>query len=550
MAEQPNLVAGDAEGNPLEDQDHLVNGRVPGKGSGLFTENAEGAVTPVDGKPFSTGEIGNGGSPVNFTDPLSVGKVNRTIYASHYGTDGAAIASALAETDGTQWDRIVVDPISSAPYTVGVAAPLEIPSKTVVEIREDVKLADSTPENIFQNANFEDDATDDSDIVIAGKGGTLNGNKANQSTNSKTSHASGFYQCCVSFLGANKTRIQNLHTVDPYMHGVSLGGCSDVAVIGGDYQNSRLSGVHAHFRESDSTINSDVSIQSPRVIGGTEGNAVSAGVYVSGFGDVTVSDPHIRGCTNHGIMVFNGDAALGGIDGSVTGGSITDVGGHGVRVRTTNDTTGTGTHHIRLSNILFSGIGSDGVRLSTANDPINNVAIDGNTFRSITGSYIGLNESASISYTADNNDPEPSSGQGVSARLSGDTSISSGTATQIPYDGVSRDDRNELDTTTGDFVVEYPGRYRVTATVALDSIGDGNKTNMYILKNGSIRHVTNQYGSVSSQVAELEATAIVECTAGDVITAEAFQDTGGSQTMKGAQDYRTRLFVDQVAIEK
>ncbi|WP_226043420.1 hypothetical protein [Natrinema sp. DC36] len=66
MTENPNLVAGDAEGNPLEDQDHLVNGRVPGKGSGLFTENAEGAVTPANGQPLSVEHLQNN---ISFLDP-------------------------------------------------------------------------------------------------------------------------------------------------------------------------------------------------------------------------------------------------------------------------------------------------------------------------------------------------------------------------------------------------------------------------------------------------------------------------------------------------
>jgi len=56
MTERPNLVAGDAEGTPLEDTDHLVNGRVPGKGSGYFTETADGAVTPTEERPISVEE--------------------------------------------------------------------------------------------------------------------------------------------------------------------------------------------------------------------------------------------------------------------------------------------------------------------------------------------------------------------------------------------------------------------------------------------------------------------------------------------------------------
>lgn len=53
MTERPNLVAGDEDGTPLEDQDHLVNGRVPGKGSGLWTEDGDGAVTPASDQPLS-----------------------------------------------------------------------------------------------------------------------------------------------------------------------------------------------------------------------------------------------------------------------------------------------------------------------------------------------------------------------------------------------------------------------------------------------------------------------------------------------------------------
>jgi len=51
MTERPNLVAGDAEGNPLEDTDHLVNGRVPGQGSGFWTDNESGELEPANGEP-------------------------------------------------------------------------------------------------------------------------------------------------------------------------------------------------------------------------------------------------------------------------------------------------------------------------------------------------------------------------------------------------------------------------------------------------------------------------------------------------------------------
>lgn len=89
MSQNPDLVAGDSDGTPKAGVDHLVNGRVPGQGSGLFEESAEGVVAPINDKPVRVPEL-----PVSY----QLSTDGQTVMAVSHIPAGADIEGADVDT--------------------------------------------------------------------------------------------------------------------------------------------------------------------------------------------------------------------------------------------------------------------------------------------------------------------------------------------------------------------------------------------------------------------------------------------------------------------
>ncbi|MEF8814783.1 MAG: hypothetical protein V5A55_13335 [Halovenus sp.] len=188
---------------------------------------------------------------IDITD-AEIQNLSETYYTSTFGDDGQAIHDAMAETDGDSWARIVIDPIESAPYMVE-NPPVEVPSKTVVDVREHVKLGAEVLENMFQNENFADDAVDDEEIHFVGNGGKLDGNRENQlGRNADVGpRASGFHRNPITIAGVDGCSVRNLTIVESIFHGVATPAVNGFLCTGCDLRNHNQRGVLVHWRTTD-----------------------------------------------------------------------------------------------------------------------------------------------------------------------------------------------------------------------------------------------------------------------------------------------------------
>jgi hypothetical protein len=125
----------------------------------------------------------------------------------------------------------------------------------------------------------------------------------------------------------------------------------------------------------------------------------------------------------------------------------------------------------------------------------------------------------------------------VSAELSANQSIPSGTPTQIAFDETNTsstfDERDEFDTTANKFVADEAGRYdvRLSVVVSVDTAGD--EITGDILVNGAklARKSKDAQGSSADGVT---LGRLVELSAGDEITAEVTQGSGNQQQVLAA----------------
>jgi len=305
-------------------------------------------------------------------------QISNEFYCSSFGSDGQAIQDAINAKPSGQWAKIIVDGIDNPPYLV--SSPISIPSKTVIEIQEDVKLADGADDNIFENENFEDDATDDNDIHIIGKGGIIDGNKANQSQPSKP-HGDGFYVCGVSILGASRVSVRDIQIKDTFNHGVNLSAVDHGTVKGCVAEDLDNALGHSHFRMTDDTKNTFIEF--------TDNIAISCGYpfYVEGTEYSIVS--------NNLVNDYTGSCAIGVSDGEGLGTKVVEISGNVIYY--TGDTNGiidvhtfstargtNGTEDVCVEgNILYNtGTKVHGIYLnSTDSTNVEKVSISGNVLR-------------------------------------------------------------------------------------------------------------------------------------------------------------------------
>ena len=125
---------------------------------------------------------------------------------------------------------------------------------------------------------------------------------------------------------------------------------------------------------------------------------------------------------------------------------------------------------------------------------------------------------------------------------SGDTTISSGSVTQLAFNtakeavtGLSWDSGNNR------FVIAKPGVYLVVFSVKWENTGTSARRMVQIAKNGTSYALNEVAGATfSSSLPSQEVTAMIPCDVGDTIQANVFQNSGGNVKVVGGDD--TRLF--------
>jgi hypothetical protein len=251
-------------------------------------------------------DLDAGGNSLTNVGAVETERIGNAEYrASAFGSDGVAIQTALNKTAGATWSHVIVDEIDSPPYLVS-NAPLTVPSKTVVEIRESVVLADNQDENIFQNVNYENDATDDQNIVFLGRGGRLDGNKANNGTKGGEPFSPGGYTNALAFAGVNTLRVDGIVAKDTHWHGVNTFACTDVLISNNEFTSPGGGGIHDHFRPTDEAVSSNFRTHQNTVIDGTTSGA-GAAIRVAGFDRHSLNNDTVIDPNEVGITIYNGD---------------------------------------------------------------------------------------------------------------------------------------------------------------------------------------------------------------------------------------------------
>lgn len=230
------------------------------------------------------------------------------IFASDYGSDGAAIQSAINESGAAEWLTVIIDPLDRGVYTVTPdQAPITLPSRTTLVVREGVRLADGAGQvNVFQNRHLTDDTSDDVHIHVRGEGGYIDGNKAGQtlaSGDKGTGLGVGAFQNCISLIGVQHCSVENVTLRQPQMHGISFMGAEGVTVRGCTFEGDHFAGVHSHYRMTDGRLNKWIRIRDNDVFGGGHNAGQSAGIYAVGTIDLIVSGNTIDTRDNGGILV-------------------------------------------------------------------------------------------------------------------------------------------------------------------------------------------------------------------------------------------------------
>lgn len=307
-----------------------------------------------------------------------------TEYSSDYGTDGSAIQDAINALS-TGWGRVVIDSIDQSPYIVDGSAPIRIPSKTVLVIREDIQLADNVSENVFENENFEDDGTDDESIFVKFDGGGIDGNRQNNTYDaSGRTHADGFYQNGICFLGVQGTAISNANIADSTVNALKFGGCENVRVLGGELHNSGGSAIQAHYRETDIKLNTNITFHGLTIR--NAGVDIGGGaIRHSGTRNANVTQCTVIDSNNMAVNITNGDDGVDSVDCSISeltvDGAGTDETGYesaGVVVDTSpsgNSTGGEGVKNVRIVNSTISTDENHAIAIKSRENTISNVTV-------------------------------------------------------------------------------------------------------------------------------------------------------------------------------
>lgn len=366
----------------------------------------------------AAGQVGTENNPVDVEGAtVNTERLGNThVFASAYGSDGAAIQSALNE-HGSNPSTVHIDVAVSALS----AAPLEIPSNTTVVVEEDITLADSTPENILQTKDaFTQTATNgtlQSNVQLLGGGGVLDGNKTNQS-----SEGDGFAQNCVH-LFADNVRVENLTCVDAKYHNISAAGeSSNLRVSNNMLKRGGISNVQIHYKSSGSNTDfgdlvTDCTLRGNTSIGGGDFGLKFAGVADSKILDNTVIDSN-----GAAIRAKDGDQPAQAPDSvKIRGNTIENPAGPGVEVYTeATNSVGAITGFSVVDNDIY-GVGGYGIIYEDLSGAIIDGSINDNLIKTAGNNAMNIKLSG---YSINSNVIEDSAGRGINQASGTDNIIS------------------------------------------------------------------------------------------------------------------------------
>lgn len=326
------------------------------------------------------------------------------VFASGY--DAAAGAACQAALDEYGDDPSVVHLDVDVP-SLDAAAPLEVPDNTVVYLEGDITLADDTATNIIQTkdaftqASGTSGSTLRSNAHLIGAGGTVDGNKANQ-----TAGTDGFDQACVHIY-ADESSVRGVRTRNAALHGISIvGGTQDVRVVGNDCRNNGSSQIQAHFRttggdDGDGAVVLDLIVDENTCVGGDNTGSIRlAGCERAKVRGNTVRD-HTTSADNHGIRIYQGDYPDHAVrDIVVSDNIVQNVSGAGIQVDSSAQDGTLGSHqHIVVANNNVSDQGGVGLQLLERQNLVANIVVDGNDVSEGADDGIELNNALGCAIT-------------------------------------------------------------------------------------------------------------------------------------------------------
>lgn len=137
---------------------------------------------------------------------------------------------------------------------------------------------------------------------------------------------------------------------------------------------------------------------------------------------------------------------------------------------------------------------------------------------------------------------------GASAHLSANVDIPDDTATTVPFDVETADDRYEFDTSTHTFTASRAGHYRVDVAVGwAEGFSDGDYHQVWIEQNGSVVAATTENHSTSDVIVPSTGLSklVRGVSAGDTIEGVVKQVSGSTKSVVNSAS-RTYLDVVQV----
>lgn len=126
-------------------------------------------------------------------------------------------------------------------------------------------------------------------------------------------------------------------------------------------------------------------------------------------------------------------------------------------------------------------------------------------------------------------------------------SIPAATATTVIFTGATVLDEGylgaSLNSTTGVLTIEEDGQFEIRGQVTFTAGGSANSEVLHIFVNG-----TTVQGSVvvSNVLATLSVETIIDAEAGDLITLNVFQNSGGAKNIYTGGGYRTQLIAKRI----
>jgi hypothetical protein len=273
------------------------------------------------------------------------------------------------------------------------AAPLEIPSNTIVRIEEDITLANDVGENILQTKDpFLQSSTSGTlknNIEIVGCGGTLDGNRTNQ-----PGVSDGFKECGIHLFGDNIT-VRGV-AIESCRHNISaVGESSDLTVKDNRLEDGGLSNLQIHYKSSGGNTNfgdlvTDVEVAGNKSIGGGATGSFF-GLKFSGVSDAEIRNNRVLDTSGIGILVKDGDEPNDAPESVIVSENVVrNPSTNGIEIRTEATTAVGPTEDIDVANNRIVNTGDNGILFDQRSKDINFAQATNNTVRNAGSTALNI----------------------------------------------------------------------------------------------------------------------------------------------------------------